>query len=142
MAHHRLLNHWAQFNRTCYITSPHNKGVRKQYCFPCVRRLSICLTRYLLLTARRNSTKPVTSIPLMVMVCKSNISCVRRLSVCPSRYLLNHCAELTKLPTSLPFMVGVRKSNIIFTCVSPSVRPSSVYLSVTLSPPKTLGGIQ
>ena len=27
------LNHWAEFNRTCFITSPHGKGVREQHYF-------------------------------------------------------------------------------------------------------------
>ena len=30
---HYLLNHWAEFNQTCYITSPHGKDVRKQHYF-------------------------------------------------------------------------------------------------------------
>ena len=29
-----LLNHWAEFNQTCYIISPHSKGVREQHYFP------------------------------------------------------------------------------------------------------------
>ena len=28
-----LLNHWAKFNQTCYITTPHGKGVREQHYF-------------------------------------------------------------------------------------------------------------
>ena len=28
-----LLNHWAEFNHTCYITSPRVKGVREQHFF-------------------------------------------------------------------------------------------------------------
>ena len=28
-----LLNHWAEFNQTCYITSPHGKGVWEQHYF-------------------------------------------------------------------------------------------------------------
>ena len=48
-----FLNHLAEFYQTCYITSPHGKGVREQVIFlcvrPCVRRPSICLSHYLLL---------------------------------------------------------------------------------------------
>ena len=39
----------AEFNQTCYITSPHGKGVHEQHVFPCVRRPSICPSRNLLL---------------------------------------------------------------------------------------------
>ena len=28
LSHYLLLNHWVEFNQTCYITSPHGKGVR------------------------------------------------------------------------------------------------------------------
>ena len=28
-----ILNHWAEFNTTCYMTSPHSKGGQKQYYF-------------------------------------------------------------------------------------------------------------
>ena len=31
-----LLNHWAEFNQTCYMTSPYGKGVGEQVC------LSVC----------------------------------------------------------------------------------------------------
>ena len=45
-----LLNQWAQFNRTCYMTYPYGKCVREQNYFPSVRpsgvRPSVC---YLLL---------------------------------------------------------------------------------------------
>ena len=48
-----LLNHWVEFYQTCYITSPHGKGVQEQHFFLCVhlciRRPSICLSHYLLL---------------------------------------------------------------------------------------------
>ena len=45
-----LLNHWAEFYQTYYITSPYAQGVREQYFMRlCVRRPSICLSRYLLL---------------------------------------------------------------------------------------------
>ena len=37
-----LLNHWAEFNQTCYMISPHGKGVREEVIFysaPCVLRV-------------------------------------------------------------------------------------------------------
>ena len=37
-----LLNHWAEFNQTCYIT--HSKGVREQHYFPFVRLASVHLS--------------------------------------------------------------------------------------------------
>ena len=46
-----ILNHWVEFNQTCYITSPHGKGMLEQHYFsmcPCVRHPPICLSRYLL----------------------------------------------------------------------------------------------
>ena len=63
-------------------------------------------------------------------------------SVCPSCYLLNHWRNSTKLATSIPLMVRVWRSSILFLCVHPSVRQSSVHLSVTLSPSKLQGRIQ
>ena len=63
-----------------------------------------------------------------------------RAAICPSRYLLlNHWGNSTKLAMSISLMVGVCKSIIILPCVRPSVRPSSVHLSITLSPPKQQG---
>ena len=58
-----LLNHRVEFNQTCYITSPHGKGVREQHFFLCVCRLSICQSRYLLLNhwAEFNQTCYITS---------------------------------------------------------------------------------
>ena len=47
-----LLNHWAKFNQTCYITSSHGKGVRKQHYFSVclsVHHPPICPSCYLLL---------------------------------------------------------------------------------------------
>ena len=40
---HYLLNHWAEFNQSCYITSPHGKVVRKQHHFT-VRPSYLCLS--------------------------------------------------------------------------------------------------
>ena len=33
LSHYLLLNHWAEFNQSCLITSPHDKGVREQHYF-------------------------------------------------------------------------------------------------------------
>ena len=33
LSHYLLLNHWEEFNQTCYITSLHGKGVREQHFF-------------------------------------------------------------------------------------------------------------
>ena len=87
---------WAEFKP--YITSPHGKGVREQHFFPCVRRPSICPSRYLFLNhwVESNQTCYITS---------SNGK-------------------------------GVREQYYF------SGRPSSVHLSVMLSPPKPLVGIQ
>ena len=70
-----LLNHWAELNQTCYITSPHGKGVQEEHYFsvyrsgipPCVHHT---ISSY---TTGQNSTKLATSLPLMVKVCDSNI---------------------------------------------------------------------
>ena len=93
----------------------------------------------------RNSTKIATSLSLMVRLCESNIIfhafvhlCVRRPSICPSRNLLvNHWAEFNQTCYIIfPNGKDMREQYHF------PVRPSSVHLSVTLSPPKPLGGIQ
>ena len=69
-----LLNHWAEFNQTCYITSPYGKGVPEQHYFsvrPSSVHLSIALSPPK--TTGWNLIKLATSLPLMVRVCKSNI---------------------------------------------------------------------
>ena len=131
-----LLNNLAEFNQTCYNTSPH---VREQHYFPCVRRSvrpssSICLSRYPLLNhcAEFNQTSCITY--PHGKVCESNIffPCVRRPSICPSRYLLlNHWTEFNQTC----YITSPQQHYF-------SERPSSVHLSVTLSPPKPLGGNQ
>ena len=62
-------------------------------------------------------------------------------SICLSRYLLNHKANFnqTCCITSSDGK-GVREQ--YYFSVRPSLHPSSVHLSVKLSPPKPLGGIQ
>ena len=53
-----LLNHWAEINQTCYITSSHSKIVREQhYYYSCICRSSICPSRYLLLSYWADLTK-------------------------------------------------------------------------------------
>ena len=103
-----LLNQWAEFNQTCYITPPtHTSPLMVRVCesniiFPCVRRLSICPSRYFLVNRWRNSAKLAISLLLMVRVCESNIillcvrPCTRPPSICPSRYLLNRWVEFNQ----------------------------------------------
>ena len=114
-----LLNHWTEFNQTCYITSPYGKGVREQQYFsvqPPSVHLSITL-----------SPKPVDGIqsnslhhfPHMVRLCESNIifPCIHYPSICPSNYLvLNHWAEFNQ------------------TCYMTSPHGKSVQEPVSLSP--------
>ena len=126
-----ILNHWAKFNQACYITFPHGK-VENNIIFP-----PTCPSRFLFLNTGRNSTKLVTPLPLMVRLRENNIifPCARQ-SIYPSLYLLlNYRAELNQT-CNIASPHGVREQHYF------SVRPSSGHLSVTLSPPKPLGGIQ
>ena len=140
-----LLNLWVEFNQTCYITSPHGKGVQEQHHFlcvrPCVCHLSICLSCYFLLnhSVEFNQTCYITS-PDGKGVREQHFffPCVRRPSICPLGYhLLNHWVEFnqTCFITS-PHGKGVQEQHYFSVC------PSSLRLSVTLSPPKPLVGIQ
>ena len=131
---HILLNHWAEFNQTCYITSPHGKGVREQHCFLCVRSPSICPSRYLLLNhwAEFNQTCYITS-PHGKNVREQHYFSVRPSSVHLSLTLSPHgggggVGDSTKLATSLPLMVRVCESNIIFPFVRLSICPSRYLL--------------
>ena len=36
-----LLNHWVEINQTCYMTSPHDKGMQEQHVFP---MFAVCLS--------------------------------------------------------------------------------------------------
>ena len=108
---------------------------------PCICRPSICLSHYYLLNHWADySTKLATSFPLMVRVCESNIffPCIRRPSICPLRYLfLNHWAEFNQTCyVTSSHVKGVLEQHYF------SVHPSSVHLSVMLSPPKPKSGIQ
>ena len=40
-----LLNHWAESNQTCYMTSPHGKSVREQYYFSICHAISNISTK-------------------------------------------------------------------------------------------------
>ena len=130
LSRYLLLNQWAEFYQTCYITSPHGKVVWGfPWVRPFVRRPAICLSPVHLSswTTGRNSTKLATSLPLMVRVCENNIifPCIRP-SVHPSSVYLSSSTtgwNSTKLATSLPPpppppMVRVCESN------SPSICPS------------------
>ena len=98
LSHYLLLNHWAEFSQTCYITSPHGKGVREQHFFPCVHRPFICLSHYLLLNhwADFNQTCYITS-PHGKGVQEQHYFSICPSDICPSRYLLlNHSAEFNQ----------------------------------------------
>ena len=115
-----LLNHSAKFSQPCYITSPRGKCVRGQDYF------SLCSF------VRPSFVHLSVRLSLPNKLLGAGVCCV--------------CVEgggrdSTKLASSLPLMVRVCTSNIIFPCVSPSSRPASGHLSVTLSPPKPLGRI-
>ena len=93
-----LLNHWAEYNQTCYITSTHGKGV--QYYF-----------------SVRLSVRPLQR---------------------PSSYLLlNHWGEFNQISRH-----GKAVWEQHYFSAHASVHPASVHLSIELSPPKPLGGIQ
>ena len=121
-----LLNHWVEFNQTCYITSLSLmvRVCKSNIIFLCLN-LSMCL-----------------------FICPSgynniNILCIHlsvRLSICPSRFLLLitlsviqpnllHCVTTeqnsTELVILLPLMVRV--------CISLSMGRASISLSVRLS---------
>ena len=49
LSQYLLLNHWAEFNQTCYITSPHGKGVWEQHFFFPICLSGICPSYNLLL---------------------------------------------------------------------------------------------
>ena len=115
-----LLNHWAEFNQTCYTTFPHGKGVREQIFFLCVRPC-IRLVHFSMLT-----------------LCHGGHLAVRTLI--SSLSSPNHWAEFNQTCyTTFLRGKGVRESNVIFLCVRPCVR--LVHLSVTLTFPKPQGGI-
>ena len=122
-----LLNHWAEFNQTCYITSPRGKGVQEQLYFSV--HLPICPSRYLLLNhwPKFNQTCYIT-FP-HGWDCESNIifQCVCASVICPP---VCHAISSkttgqnsTQLATSLPLMMRVCESNIFFhtSVVHPSV---------------------
>ena len=131
------LYHWAEFNQTCYITSPHGKGVREQHYFSV--HPSICPSRYLLVNYW--ATKLATSLPLMVIVCESNINIFQASAIRPSvRHAISSITtgrNSTNLLHHFPSWLGCARATLFFCS---SVRPASVHLSVRLSS-KPLGGI-
>ena len=142
-----LLNHRAELYQTCYITSlPLMVTVCASNVIflcvrPCVRRPSIFLSHYLLNTGR-NSTKICYIISSHGKgVREQHYFSVRssvRPSICLSRYLLlNHWVEFNQTWHITSFHSNEAREQHYF-----SMRPSCVHLSVTLSPPKPLGGIQ
>ena len=92
---------WAEFNQTCYVTSPHGKSVREQHYFS--MHLSI-------------RASVLLSPPNLLGRNQPNLAC----------YITS------------PYGKGVREQHYFSVC--PSMRPSSVHLSVTLSP-KPLGTV-
>ena len=96
------------------------------------------LSRYLLLSTGRNSTKLATSLFLRVRVCESNIffflcsilPFVHRPFICPSRYLLlNNWAEFNQT-CYITFPHGKGKRELNYIIVHPSFRVSIVRASV------------
>ena len=143
--------------QNCYISSPHGKSVREQQTFfsasvlLCVRRLSICPTRYFLLNhqAELNQTCYIISPhgksvrEQQTFFSASVLLCVRRLSICPTRYfLLNHQAELNQTCyITSPHGKGVREQHYFFcafvhSCIChPSIcdqQPGSPKISFTV----------
>ena len=112
-----LLSHRAEFNQTCYITSPHGKGVREQHNFLCVRssvRASV---------VRPSVCHPILLHLLMVRVARATF--FRASVVRPSvRHAISSYTtgwNFTKFAAPLPLMVRVCESSITFPCVR---RPS------------------
>ena len=134
---HYLLNHWVEFYQSCYITSSHGKGVQEQHYFSvCWSSIHFSYT-YLLLNHRAEVNHTCY---IMVRISQSNIIflCICHPSICLSRYLLlNNWGEFNQTCYIIsPHGKGVQEQHFF------SMHPSSVHLSVTLSPPKPLGGIQ
>ena len=134
------INHWAEFNQTCYMNSPHGKGVWEQH------YLSVWLSHYqqhkhrawefcdgMPFTAQSSlllslcfSDGDIVNASIHLSVTKGQVK--QSLSVCPSitlsPLLLTYSVDissqttgwnLTKLATRLPCMVRVCKSRVFFT---------------------------
>ena len=110
----KLLNHWAEFNQTCYMTSPHGNGVL----FFCLSRVrsSVC-------HAVSSKHKLATGLPLIVRVCGSNIifPSVCLASVCHTISSQTNGWNLTKLAAWLLFMVRACESKAIHLSVHHSI---------------------
>ena len=137
-----LLNLWVEFYQTCYITSPHGKGVQEQHYF------SVCPSS-IHLSVRLSPPKPLGEIqPNFLHHFPSWLWCARATLIFIHRHLCRPSICLSRYPpkplgriqpnSSLPLMLRVCQSNIFFL----SVHPSSIHLSIMLSPPKPLGRIQ
>ena len=103
-----LLNLWAEFNLSCYITSVHGKGVRQQHYF---------------------SVRPAGLATATLFFCASISPCIHRPPICSSHHLLlNHWVEFNQTSyISSPYGKSVREQ--LFS-VFPSFCASVVCLSV------------
>ena len=125
-----LLNQWAQFNRTCYMTYPYVKRVREQNYFPSVHPASVHLSVISSLTTGCTFTKLATWLPLMVRVCGVKsffhpfvlVHSLQCLSVRHTIWiLLNHWAEFNQTCyMNFPHCKGVQEQYF-------SVQRSSVW---------------
>ena len=133
---HFFLNHWVEFNQTCYITFPH-WGTRATlfflYVCPGVRRPFICPSCYLLhlpinYRADLNQTCYMTS-PHCNGVREQNCFTVRlAVDVHPfvrhSYLVSNHWAEFNQTYDRTSFHGKVGESESVCPPVYPSIRPS------------------
>ena len=92
-----LLNHWAEFNQTRYITSPHGKGAREQIIFY-VRPLSVHLSVTVSPPKPLGGIQPnmLQHLPSWLGCARATLYSVRPSGICPSGYLLNHWAEFNQ----------------------------------------------
>ena len=120
LSYYLFLNHWVEFNQTCYITCPHGKGVREQHFFPCIHGPSICPSPYLLLNhwVELNQTCYTTS-PHGKGVQEQHY-----FSVCPSE----HSSSVHLSVTLSPKPLGGIQPNLLHASVHP------LYVHLSLSP--------
>ena len=95
-----LLNHWAEFNQTCYITSPHGKDVREQHYF-FVPLSSIDLSVMLSPPKPLGGIQPnlLHHFPSWLVCARATLffhSPVRHPFICLLGYLLNHWVEFNQ----------------------------------------------
>ena len=138
LSHCLLLNHWAKFNQTCYITSPHVKGVGEQhFFFLCTCHPSIGLSCYLLLNlwAEFNQTCYITS-PHGKSVQEQHYFSVRPWSVHLS-IKLSPPKPLGRIQPNLlhhfPSWLGCARATLFFhVSICPCIRHPSICLSCYL----------